>query len=119
MGNTGAKSHEKLNLKDLEELRECNELDLLYKIIDIANSAKKRTEEILSGNKQAGVDVRKTLQDIRLLSEIMRDKIQNRKRKNKKTQDSLNKAIDREFERIKKENEKIKRLEKKRVNLID
>jgi len=109
------KPYERLTLKDLELLKNCNELDILYKIIDIANSTKKRTEEILADNKQAGVDVRKSLQDIKILSDVMRDKIQLRKIKSDKGKNRLNKAIDNEKDRIKKEDEKIKRLEKNRL----
>ena len=111
-----SKSYEKLSLSDLEGLKEFNELDLLYKIIEIATDSKKRTEEILGGNKQAGVDVRKVLQDIKLVSEIMRDKIQIRKFKNTDKKNKLDKSIDREKKRIKKEEEKINRLEKMRAN---
>ena len=73
-----------MGLKELEELKDYNELDLLVKLIEIAESAKKRTEKVLRGNKSAGVDVRKAMQDIRLLSEIIRDEIQRRKFKGKK-----------------------------------
>ena len=54
-----------MNLKELEQLKEFNELDLLYKLIEKSESIKKRTEQILRGNKSAGVEVRKTVQDIR------------------------------------------------------
>jgi hypothetical protein len=109
------KPYDRLTLNDLEGLKNCNELDILYKIIDIANSARKRTEEILADNKQAGVDVRKSLQDIKILSDVMRDKIQLRKSKSEAGKNRLYKAIDNEKERIKKEDEKIKRLEKNRL----
>ncbi len=108
-----------MKLKELESLKECNELDLLYKIIDIANASKKRTEEVLGGNKQAGVDVRKSLQDIKIISEIIRDMIQIRKKKKSgDKKNKLTKAIVREKDRIKKEEEKINRLEKIRSNSI-
>ena len=35
-----------MNLKELEQLKEFNELDLLYKLIDKSESIKKRTEQI-------------------------------------------------------------------------
>jgi hypothetical protein len=107
-----------MELKDLEKLKNFSELDLLYKIIEIAEGAKKRTELVLHNNHYAGVDVRKTMQDIRLLSTIMRDKIQRRyrKRKNKSlnVESALDKAIKSEILRLKKEDEKIKKLEEKR-----
>ena len=65
-----------MELKELNELKNYNELDLLHKLIEKAEGIKKRTEQILKGNKSAGVDVRKAMQDIRMLSEIIRDKVQ-------------------------------------------
>ena len=105
-----------MELKELEELKNYNELDLLYKLIDKAESIKKRTEKILKGNKSAGVDVRKTLQDIRLISEIIRDLVQKRKH-NKGTfeESKLNKAIVSEKKRLMREEARIKRLEEKRT----
>lgn len=107
-----------MELNDLENLKNFSELDLLYKIIEVAENAKKRTELILHNNHAAGVDIRKTLQDIRLLSTIMRDQIQrrDRKRKNKpvSNESAIDKAIKAEISRLKKEDERIKKLEEKR-----
>jgi hypothetical protein len=107
-----------MELQEIEKLKTLNELDLLYKIIEIAEGAKKRTELVLHNNHAAGVDVRKTLQDIRLLSTIMRDQIQRRerKRKNKPSirESAIDKAIKAEILRLKNEDEKIKKLEEKR-----
>lgn len=105
-------------LNELEDLKKCNELDLLYKIIEVAESLKKRTELVLHNNHAAGVDVRKKLQDIRLLSLIMRDEIQRRdkKRKNREAskESALDKAIQAEINRLNKEDERIQKLEEKR-----
>ena len=68
-----------MELKELEALRECNELDLLYKIIEVAQSNVKRTEQFLKGNKTAGVDVRHSMQDVRLIAEFIRESIQIKK----------------------------------------
>lgn len=107
-----------MDLNELENLKNLSELDLLYKIIEVAEGAKRRTELVLHNNHAAGVDVRKTLQDIRLLSLIMRDQIQRRdkKRKNQPLNDdsAINKAIKAENLRLKKEDERIKKLEEKR-----
>ncbi len=65
-----------MEIKELEELREYSELDLLYKIIDIAELNKKRTEQFLRGNDTAGVDVRQSMQDIRLIAELIRESVQ-------------------------------------------
>jgi len=107
-----------MDLSELEDLKNCNELDLLYKIIEVAEGLKKRTELVLHNNHAAGVDVRKKLQDIRLLSLIMRDEIQRRekKKKNEPTskESAIEKAIQSEINRLKKEDERIKKLEEKR-----
>jgi len=68
-----------MELNELEELRECNELDLLHKMIEVAESNKRRVEQILRGNKTAGVDVRHSMQDVRLLAELIRESIQMKK----------------------------------------
>lgn len=107
-----------MDLSELEGLKDCNELDLLYKIIEFAEGLKKRTELVLHNNHAAGVDVRKKLQDIRLLSLIMRDEIQRREKK-RKNQDvnkesAIEKAIQSEINRLKKEDERIQKLEEKR-----
>jgi len=68
-----------MEINELEQLREYSELDLLYKIIEVAESNKKRTEQFLRGNNTAGVDVRQSMQDIRLLSELIRESIQIKK----------------------------------------
>jgi hypothetical protein len=108
-----------MGIDEIENLKDCNELDMLYKIIDIAESAKKRTEEVLSNNKQAGIDVRKKMQDIRLLAAIIRNKIVLRRGKgNDKRPDRLNAAIEREIKRIEQEDRKIENLEKRRLGLI-
>lgn len=74
-----------MELKELEKLRDYNELDLLYKIIEIAEKNKRRTEEFLKGNKAsdvnitAGVDIRWSMQDIRLLAMLIRESVQSSK----------------------------------------
>jgi hypothetical protein len=68
-----------MELNELEELREYSELDLLYKLIEVAKGNTKRTEQFLKGNKTAGVDVRHSMQDVRLLAEFIRESIQVKK----------------------------------------
>jgi hypothetical protein len=65
-----------MELNELEELRNFNELDLLYKIIEISENCKKRTEQIIKGNKTAGVEIRHSMQDVRLLAELIRESVQ-------------------------------------------
>lgn len=68
-----------MNSNELNQLVDLNELDILFKIIETANSQKKDIEKILKGKKEPGIRVRDCMQDIRLLCEIVRDKIQVRK----------------------------------------
>ena len=104
-----------MNLKELEELKECNELDMLYKIINKAEEIKKRTENLIVGSKAAGVDVRKAMQDIRLLSEIIRDETQKRKKQTSFEKTRLFKAIEAEKKRLEKEEIRIQKIESKRA----
>lgn len=105
-----------MKLKELEELQNCNELDLLYKIIEKSEKIKKRVESIIKGNKSAGIDVRKAMQDIRLISEIIRDEVQRRKFINEPIENSkLFKAIEAEKKRLMREEERIKKLENRRI----
>lgn len=68
-----------MEINELEQLKTYSELDFLYKMIEIAESNKKRVEQFLKGNGTAGVDVRHSMQDIRLLSELIRESIQTKK----------------------------------------
>jgi predicted metal-dependent TIM-barrel fold hydrolase len=68
-----------MELEELHRLANLNELDLLYKLIEIAQNNRKDTEKILKGEKAAGIRVRDNLQDVKMLCEIIRDKIQIRK----------------------------------------
>lgn len=70
------KTMTKMEISELEELRDFSELDFLYKIIDIAEGKKKRLEQFMKGNKAAGTDVRQSMQDIRFLAELIRESIQ-------------------------------------------
>lgn len=69
-----------MEINELEQLRIYSELDLIYKIIEIAESNKRRVEQFIKGNNKAGVDVRHSMQDIRLLAELVRESIQTKKR---------------------------------------
>lgn len=110
-----------MELKELEALRECNELDLLYKLIEVAQGNIKRAEQFLKGNKTAGVDVRHSMQDVRLIAEFIRESIQMNKGTKKPdigdykgeviTLTKLEKAIIDKKESIKKEEVYIKRAE--------
>jgi hypothetical protein len=72
----------------------------------------------LHNNHEAGVDVRKIMQDLRLLSYIIRDQVtirgKSRKGKVIKKDSAINIAIKAEENRLKREDEKIIRLEKQR-----
>ena len=124
-------SHTRLNnakvtmsLKELEELNKMNELDLLYKIIDVANDTKKRAEQLIKGNNIARAKVREKMQDIKLLADQIRSKAQIRKGLRKKImfqgQEIDDTPIDRmlviKTQMIEKEDRRIAQLEEKRKN---
>jgi len=102
-----------MELKELEGLKNLNELDLLFKIIDLSESCRKDTERILKGNNTAGVRVRQKMQDLRFLAELIRERVQETKgvekvvNKNKKG--VLDKAIEKEKKRLKKDKEALKK----------
>ena len=110
-----------MELNELEELRGYSELDLLHKIIEVAQSNTKRTEQFLKGNKTAGVDIRHSMQDVRLLAELIRESVQIKKGTKKPDMGDykgefieltkLEKAIVDKKESIKKEEIYIKRAE--------
>lgn len=114
-----------MELNELEELREYSELDLLYKLIEVAKSNTRRTEQFLKGNKTAGVDVRHSMQDVRLIAEFIRESIQAKKfAKEPEVGDykgkmipltKLEKAIVDKKESIQKEEVYIKRAESLRI----
>lgn len=102
-----------MKIKELEALKECNELDILYKIIEKAEKMEPRTEESVVGNKSAGIEVRKKLSDMRILISIMRDIITTRN--NPSTRMSvLDKEIQKKQAKDKKEEEYLQKLEKRR-----
>lgn len=103
-----------MNLIELKELVDYNELDILYKIIDKCQINIKRMEDVVIGNKSAGVDLRKVMQDVRLMSEIIRDEIQ--RRHSGKSESKLQEAIEKEEKRLVKEEIRIANIEKQRLN---
>lgn len=104
-----------MELKELEELNDYNELDLLYKLIDIAKGSVRRAEQFIRGNKTAGVDVRHSMQDIRTLAELIRESIQIKKGTKKKGAIKLEKLIQNKKESLLKEEELIKKTENLRA----
>lgn len=106
-----------MELDELNELLELNELDLLYKLIDVAQSNKKDIEKVLRGEKTAGIRVRGKLQDVRILCEIIRDKIQIRKGAEwgEKRAPSLEKEIKKAQKKQIKDRELIEKRKKERI----
>ncbi len=105
-----------MNLKELEELKNFNELDMLLKLIKKADEIKKRTEDLILDVKAARVDVRKAMNDIKLLSDIIRDEIQRRTNQDIPFEESkLFKSIEAEKQRLEKEEIRIRKIEAKRA----
>ena len=104
-----------MNLEELESLKDLNELDLLYKIIDIAQERILDTESVIAEYlwKVSGVRVRQSMQDIKLISDIIRNNIQVRKEKTDTK--ILEKAIQKEKQYL--IERKAKNAEKKKLRL--
>ena len=68
-----------MEVEDLQRIQDYNEYDLLFEIIDVLKNNTNNAEETLKGNKAAAVRLRKGMQDIRFLCEVIRSKIQTRK----------------------------------------
>lgn len=111
-----------MNLEELESLKELNELDLLYKITDIIEDNYGDAEAIIKqrGWKASGVRVRDNMQDVKLISEIIRDKIQIRKgvKWGDKRKFVLDKAIENEKTRLSKQTESNRKRKQERINNI-
>lgn len=113
-----------MELEELNEMDNLNELDLFYKMEQMVRCLRKDTEKILRGNKKASIRVRRNLQDIKLICNIIRDKIQirNGAKWGNARVDSLSKAKEIAKQSLKKEqdfiekrkNERIERLNKKK-----
>lgn len=106
-----------MDLKSLENLKNLNELDLLYELSRIIQSNYDEAETVVKQKrwKLPGMRLRNSMQDVRLISEIIRDKIQIRKgvKWGNKRKFALDKAIEKEIKRIEKEK---KRIEIRRQN---
>jgi hypothetical protein len=109
-----------MELNELNKLNELNELDLIYKIIDLANLNKHDIEKVLRGEKAAGIRVRSSLQDIKLLCEAIRDKIQIRKNAKwgNKRVFSVEKALKKAHSKEIKDEELIKKRKEERISRI-
>ena len=111
-----------MELDELNSLTELNELDLLYKLIEIAQSNKVDAEKVLKGEKKPGARVRKSMQDIRLLCEVIRDKIQIRIGKDKNWKEDKIPALDRIIKKAEessiKENKMIEKNKMERIERL-
>ena len=116
----GINFRQRLDIDELLELNELNELDILYKLIELTNSLTSDMEKVVRGVKVSGLRIRHRLQDVILLSEVIRDKIQIRRGADwgKKRVFVLDKAIKKENERIKKEIEAAELKRKERISKI-
>lgn len=106
-----------MELSDLRKFNDYNELDLLYELITISNANKKDAERILRGEKEAGVRMRNSMQDVKLLCEIIRDKIQIRKKASwgDKRISALDKAITKAQKKAIKETQNTERKKQERI----
>jgi len=107
-----------MNLEELENLRNLNELDLLYLITKISQDSYDDAESVIRQKrwKVPGVRLRTQMQDIKLIAGIIRDNVQIRKSTNWNSRThALEKAIEKEKERLQRESESIKKKKKNRL----
>ena len=109
-----------MELEELNQLNNLNELDLLYKIIELSESNKGDAERVLRGQNSAGIRMRNSLQDIRTLCEIIRDKIQIRRGATwgAKRVSALEKAIKIAIKKEQMDKELIAKRKQERINRI-
>jgi hypothetical protein len=68
----------RMTLKELEALRDANELDIIRKMQEVLSGAEKKASKVVSGSKMPRVELRKNMNDIRMLCMIMRDMVKMR-----------------------------------------
>ena len=68
----------RMTLPELERLRDCNELDLVYKMQEVLKTAEKKAHKVIMGSKMPRVELRKSMNDLRILCMIMRDMVKMR-----------------------------------------
>ncbi len=95
----------RMSLQELERFRECNELDVVYKMQELMKSAQGNAEKVVKNNKAARVELRKNMNDIRIMCMIMRDMVKMRRVPAEKNR-ALELAIEQEKRSI--EQEKMK-----------
>lgn len=95
----------RMTLKELEEFKNFNEVDLARKIKEMADLCEKTAQKVVKGNIVAQVTLRKNMNDMRLMCMIMRDMVKIRRVPEKKNI-ALEHAIQMELDAIARENKK-------------
>lgn len=106
--------------EDYEEFKNCNELDILYKMITILEDLEPRIIKSLQKNKAATKDVRKKMTDIKIMANIIRDLSITRIGGKGRKVPVLDQLINEDQKRIDKlihvKNQKLKTLSNKKTN---
>lgn len=68
----------RMTLKELEAIRNYNELDLIHKMQEVLRNAEQKAEKVVGGSKMPRVELRKYMNDTRILCMIMRDMVKMR-----------------------------------------
>lgn len=110
-----------MDLDELQKLQDLNELDLIYKITDLVKSCKNDAEKVIKNNNTASIRLRESMQDVRLLCEIIRDKVQIRRCVpwGDKRKFALDKAIEEEKIRLDKERQMIEKKKQERIDKLN
>ena len=102
---------------ELLEMIDCNELDMLYLLIEKAEKAEKDAESTIKGVDAAAARVRDIMLDVKLMADVIREKIQ-RRRGLEKVRDHLKEAIIEEERKEHHEIEEIERRKQKRIEKL-
>jgi hypothetical protein len=113
-----------MTIEELEGLRELNEMDLLMLMAQICSDSENMddAEKVVKGIRStyAGRRLREKMMDIKLLADIIRDKVQIRSgaKWGDKRKFALDKAIEKKIESLKKEDEQIEKNKQRRIERL-
>lgn len=93
----------RMTLKELQHLKNANELEVIHKMQDLLRNAEKAAKKVVAGSKMPRVELRKNMNDMRLLCMIMRDMVKMRN-SGEQVNKTLEAAIRQEINSIEREN---------------
>lgn len=92
----------RMTLKELEALKSANELDIIRKMQELLRDSERVAQKVVTGVKMPRVELRKNMNDMRMLCMIMRDMVKMRN-SGEEVNKALEKAINQEMNSIERE----------------